>query len=106
MAWSTKGVVTDPVAGDVLADTGAIGPGAVTCTVVAYIQANTASVFDMQHRDATNATTLYSQKIYIPYGAPSGAYTFPVVFGLNEHLRIVLDIDVIGDVQASILTSL
>ena len=97
-AWSSNGTQTNPVAGQVLADTGPLG--AVTSgnfTVLIY--ADNTSTVEIEHRNALNTVTLDSQTVWL-----NGyqAVNISVTLLLNERIRVVSN-GFTGITQASIL---
>jgi len=103
--WFSSGVVTNPTASQVLADTGPIsGPTQIT---FCYIVAGTvASIFDVQ-LVASNGTTVRGEQ-YVPVPA-SSTQNFCLGQGLNiqtvannDHLRILNVASVTGKVSVSL----
>src|SRR5947209_8102332 len=103
MAWNTAGVLSAPTTGTILADTGALGATTLSFTILLY--ALDTCTIDIQHRNATNTTTLHSQLLYVTPGTNNPmTVTIQLTPGLNERLRVVAASDFYSDGQVSILS--
>ena len=103
MPWTSSGRITNPTAGQIVADSGALAGGtrepliAVACSV--------AVTLELQQRDAANAATLKSQIISVPantfvaFHVPMG---IPV--GDGERLRLENVSAVTGVLSVSVFT--
>jgi len=100
MAWDSAGLLSSPVSDTVLADTGALTAGALTVTLIIYAPGG--GGVELQQRNPTNTTTVMAQKLNIYGGIPITGSIGPILFSLNERLRIVADGDLTGDVQVSV----
>lgn len=99
--WFSEGQKTNPSTGDLLADTGAL-PVENGLLFTFIISSSVAFVADLQHRDATNTSTLKSQLMICP---ATDTITFGPVnryFLISERLRIVVGSGFTGACQASI----
>jgi hypothetical protein len=103
--WFTAGVLTDPVTDAILADTGAIA-GALPnsyCVNAIVISSNVAAVVILEQRNAANAANITSQAILIQ---ANDTITYPrfcvVLTGVNQRIRLRLNLGVTGVMQASI----
>lgn len=100
MAWHTAGPLEDPSAGDVLADTGALGVGVSGFTIL--IDTTAGGYVDLVHRNALNTQDLHLQKLYISPGTPLplGA---TLTLALNERLLLRVRDGLTGTIQGSFL---
>ena len=105
MSWLSSGRITNPTLDQVLLDTGALPAGVYF--FAAYGAGSVASVFEVQHRDATNTVTLKSQ--IIAAAASSIAPKFevsertPLTLAANERIRIIAVAAIVGAVSVSLL---
>jgi hypothetical protein len=107
--WFAGEVLTNPADGTLLADTGAIiPPGEYLFSV--HGTCSVAWVYDVQYRDATNATTNTSPSGFPCFqrrrlAAGTEDFIFPNKLSsilLNERVRVVLVGTIVGEVQMSI----
>lgn len=100
MAWISSGQVTNPVAGTVLCDSGALSAGAHEAVTI--LGATVACAVELQHRDAANAVTLHSQALGVgAFGtAQLPKITQQLVAG--ERLRVVAVTSPVGVVSVSL----
>lgn len=99
--WISGSVTVNPTDGAVLVDTGPLNAGNYLFATV--IVSTVDSAADMQYRDATNATSIDSQRRLIAAGT-NDDFLFPnkLTFAVNERLRVVQNGNVTGTVQSSI----
>jgi hypothetical protein len=98
--WVTNGIVTNPAAATVIADTGAIGGGASTYTVI--VAATVISRFEMAVRNAANNADVTVQNFFVP---ANGNFTAVLPIDVPPGGRIVIrtPASITGSVQGSIL---
>lgn len=101
MPWTTNGLLTDPSAGDLLADTGVLSAGFMSFTLMVYT--NGGVVFDLVQRNALNTADIGSQRLSIINTGNLHAQSIPLTLSLNQRVVIRNVNDVTGNVQASIL---
>ncbi len=97
----TQGVVANPAAGAILADTGqAPAKGEYTVYVVAW--ASAAAQMTLQHRDAANAANIAA----VEFGVPAGdtvSFSLPFSLDVNERVRVVMRAALTGNAAAAIV---
>lgn len=96
---NTAGELTNPAPGTLLADTGPLAGGNWSILVWLGIGGGTVADADfrIQRRDATNATSIWSQYGSIALaGQPFVVQTFSTVLALNERVRVISGPTVIG----------
>lgn len=100
-AWKTEGVKVAPVAGTVLADTGAIGlAGNYNFSVICA--ASTLAIVALEQRNEANTTTLKTQLFAVP--ATDTVMFSPrtsLLMQDNERIRLTVFLNVVGTVQCS-----
>lgn len=101
MAWATANTITDPTAGTILADTGALSIGLLSFTIL-LASSGPSATLELQLRNAANSANVATQTINST-GYGSDAIPVPIVIGLNQRLRLVVVNNYTGDVDASIL---
>lgn len=102
MAQATVGIMNSPIAGAILADTGALTMSAISPTIL--ITTQYAARATLALRNATNDADLWSHLIKTSSDSPIVATGVgSVTIGLNQRLVIRAESDMIGEVQASIL---
>lgn len=102
MAQATTGVMASPIAGTVLADTGALTTSTFSPTIL--ITTQYAARATLALRNATNDADVWSHLIKTSSDAPIvTAGVGSITVGLNQRLVIRAESDMIGEVQASIL---
>lgn len=96
----TAGVVVDPDAGDIIADTGAMGvsfSGLVTflmwATGTAYIT--------IARRNALNTADVWTQNYF---AGPNVWFSIPAALAAGQRLQVRMSYDYVGDIQSTILT--
>ena len=105
--WQT-GTVTNPGAGAVVVDTGAL-PADGNYKWCVWAAASVTAVLRIQHRDTSNATTLH--EFYVPVSAttPAPVFCAPENMGplllQDERIRVINNSIVVGVVSASIIRS-
>lgn len=102
--WLSSGRITNPIADQVIADTGAL-PG-ICRQFTAIASASVATIFELQLRNAANTATLKSQILAVPASGSITTSDQPnnAAFCMadNERLRIVTVVGVTGSVSASL----
>lgn len=101
MAWFSSEEVTDPSSDAILADTGQLGLGVATITILVFTT-YTSTVY-IELRNATNDATLNSQPIVIGSGSDV-IRDLPFSVGANQRIRLRLGTGFTGTIWASILT--
>ena len=101
MGWYSAGPIVDPSNDEILADTGALGLGLLTCTVMVYTT-YTCIVY-VERRNALNTSTVNSQPVQINSGSDV-IKPLPIAVNLGERVRLRLETGFTGSLQASILT--
>lgn len=102
MPWSSQGVLSNPVANAILADTGALL--AVTCTFTIIVSTQYAARVTIALRDATNTSDISSQLIRTLSDGPTMLTGLGgVLMALNQRLVIRAESAILGEVQASII---
>lgn len=98
--WVSGAIQTNPVDQTVLADTGPLLAGNY---LVAVSGAGSVTwVYDVQHRDSANGTTLQLQRRRPAAGDDDLVISNKVTLLVNERFRIILQGAVAGEVQMSI----
>ncbi len=99
-----SGRTTNPMAGDVIADTGARGVGLNQVHWVVASDAALKSLFTVEWRNAANSATLTSWSFIIPPGGGSVPMFSPLTLSMaaSERVRIVTPAAIVGDVFASV----
>jgi hypothetical protein len=103
----TAGVLTTPVSGTVLADTGALAAGNYLVLVEMGITYAASGIdFQIQRRDAANAASIWSQMFgVLPSGGCRESWLTYVTLSENERVRcIVATALASGAVQANVWT--
>jgi hypothetical protein len=101
MSWITEGLVTNPAAGAVLADSGPLPAGEYGLPAV-LVSSEVAVILVLQHRNAANNGNVRSHAI--PVAAMTPFYLPPPgneTFSGGERLRLVVLAAVVGRMQAS-----
>lgn len=100
--WVTEGPKTDPGAGTVLADTGALSIG-VTATII--VTGNAYFTFEIAKRNAANNADVTGMVHPIPFTSTPLLFmaSIPFTFTLGQRLVIRCQDDVVGTLQASIM---
>lgn len=102
MPWASQGVLSNPVANAVLADTGALL--AITCTFTIIISTQYASRVTIALRDSSNTADVSSHIIRTLSDGPTMLTGLGgVLMGLNQRLVIRAESAILGEVQASII---
>lgn len=103
MPWATQGRLTNPSAGAIVADTGALPAGTTYYPQVVVSSTATAQLI-FQRRNAGNTVTISEQLVVCPANQ-----TFQLSlngnlddWADNERFRVVLNANVTGSVQGSI----
>lgn len=105
MAWATAGIITNPTANQVIADTGPLPATAFVPTFMCW--ANVSCLITLRHRNATNTADLHTQQLFLStegtsfqlFGLPTA-----VTLGANERLILTVDNVFTGQIQCSIIT--
>lgn len=102
MPWASQGVLANPVANAILADTGTLL--AVTCTFTIIISTQYASRVTIALRDSLNTTDVSSQLIRTLSDGPTMLTGLGgILMALNQRLVIRAESAMLGEVQASII---
>lgn len=102
MGWHSNGALTNPVAGDILADTGPLLVGISTISVL--VDTTVAGYVELVHRNALNTTDLHTQPIWVDSGnkSPLGAQMGMTML-VNERFLLRALTSMLGTIKASIL---
>lgn len=102
MPWVSQGVLNNPGANTILADTGTMS--ALTFTFTVFISTQYASRVTVAIRDATNTSDVSSQLIRTLSDGPTMLTGMGgILMSLNQRLVIRAESAMLGEVQASIL---
>lgn len=98
--WVTDGIVTNPVAGRVIADTGSINGGGSTYTII--VAATAITRFEVAIRNAANNGDVSVQNFFVP---ANGNFTAVLPMDVPGGGRVIVRTPtaVTGSVQGSIL---
>ncbi len=103
--WVDGAIATNPTAGDILADTGALTVGEYVFAFLLVAMGLTSSGrLRIEHRNAANAANLAAQTF--PIGADSVLEpVFPTKISIveGERIRVLAGTSITGDVEVSIL---
>jgi len=104
MAWLSSGRITNPIADQVLVDTGQLPQGTMSFMLVG--SATVASVFEIQLRNAANTATLKSQILAVPASStaniPETPVNPPFAIATDERLRVIQVTGITGSVSVSL----
>lgn len=98
--WTSGAILTNPVDGTLLVDTGPLSNGNYLLACVGA--GSVAWTFDTQLRDAANATSLQSQRRRPAAGNEDFLFASKIAIALNQRLRCLLVGVIVGEVQMSI----
>lgn len=101
MAWDTAGIVVDPAATEILADTGALSIGLFNFTV--FIYANSFGRIELVQRNAANNADVKKQVILSLGTSEPLCFQFSQVLSINERIIVRCKDGFTGDAQASIM---
>jgi hypothetical protein len=100
--WNTNGIIVNPTAGQVIADTGSINGGSSYYTFV--VAANVAARFEIAVRNPANTADIVGnvQNFFVP---ANGNFTVVIPVDVPSNGRVVIRTPtaITGSVQASIL---
>jgi hypothetical protein len=103
MPWANSGRLTNPVAAQIVLDSGPLSAG--TRRLVIVLACSVAATCELQYRNAANDTTLKSQIICVP---ALGFVSLEIPQGLdnvdNERYRIELVATIAGILSCSVFT--
>jgi hypothetical protein len=103
--WVGGSAFTNPTSGTVLADTGAVSsasPSVGTIYEYGVVASSTvAAQLLIEHRDATDASTVESFNVFLPAGVV--AFFVPVRLVQNERVRVVLVSGITGSISVALL---
>lgn len=92
---------TNPTAGTVMADTGAVSQGGIY-TMRITLGANAQAAFDVQRRNAANGANVGDVvTLYAPTSG-SGQYVFDYELVVSERVRVVMNANLTGKACAAI----
>lgn len=100
MSWVSEGIKSQPLAGTVLADTGAM-ISARTIAASVFTWATKTAYLVFAQRDSLNASDIDAQRFDCPPGSDKMDFS-NVAVGINERLVVRCQRDVDGDIQVSI----
>lgn len=108
MGWRNSGRITNPIAGQILLDTGPLITGQYHFLV--YGAANANAAFEFQWRNALNTATLGSQIFAVAGFGSTPPFEIPRDFYIqttadNERFRIEMVNAVTGAVSVSMITN-
>lgn len=98
--WVTNGIVTNPTAGQVVADTGAIGGGSSTYNIL--VAGNVVSRFELAVRNAANTADVVVQNFFVQANGNFMAF-LPIDVPPGGRIVIRTPASITGSVQGSIL---
>jgi hypothetical protein len=102
MPWVSQGVLNNPGANTILADTGTLL--AVTCTFTIIVSTQYASRVTIALRDSSNTTDVSTQLIRTLSDGPTMLTGLGgILMALNQRLVIRAESTILGEVQASVL---
>lgn len=99
--WFEGDILTNPTNGTVLVDTGPLLKGVYLIAVTGAGSADW--VYDLQHRDSANATTVEGQRRRPAAGNEDWVFGNKIPVDTNERIRAVLVGNVTGEIQMSLL---
>lgn len=98
----TGGAFTNPAINTILADSGQVTDN--THEIYALCASTVAAVIVLEHRDAANATNVWSQYLILPANTTTQIVFIKwVVTTLNERVRFRLNAAITGSVQCSVV---
>lgn len=103
MAWFTEGKKTQPAAGDVLADTGAVAAALTVAPLQVVITATLAVTVELRHYDTNGTTILKSHFIKCAANDTIAIPFANIVLDTDQRLKVVNATATLGDVQASLV---
>lgn len=101
MAWVSEGIITQPLAGMVLADTGGVVT-AVRITPSVFTWATRTAHLVLAQRDAVNLNDIEFQRFDCDPGSNHMDFN-SISLAINERLVVRAQADVDGDIQVSII---
>lgn len=107
--WDTAGILTNPAANAILADTGpqtypTSGDGSGTLNFTVIVSSTVACIVHIELRDAANAATIKSQAVILPAnGTFQSIKNLAVPLNGGERLRLRLQAAITGSAQGSIV---
>lgn len=102
MPWVSQGVLNNPGANTILADTGTLL--AVTCTFTIIVSTQYASRVTIALRDSSNTTDVSTQLIRtLSDGQTMLTGLGGILMALNQRLVIRAESTILGEVQANVL---
>lgn len=99
--WTSGAVLTNPADQTVLVDTLAITPGGEFIFAI-YMAGSVAMVYDVQLRDAANATTLNFQRSRPAAGNDYMIFPNKITLTAGQRIRCLLQGAIVGEAQGSI----
>lgn len=99
--WAAGAVLSNPTDNTVIVDTGPISPGG-EYIFACYAAGSVAAVYDVEHRDAANASTLQSQRSRPAAGNDYFIFPNKITILNNERVRCSLRGGITGELQISI----
>lgn len=101
MSWVSEGVLTQPLRGAVLADTGGV-VAATKLTPTVFTWATKPAYLVFAQRDALNQTDVETQRLDCDAGFSHVDFN-SISLAINERLVVRAQVDVDGDIQVSII---
>lgn len=99
--WVSGGMKTDPVADDILADSGAL---AVGVTAAILVSSTVGLTVELVRRNAANNADVHVHPILVSAYVPFIASGIPIGLSINERVLLRVKDGATGDVQGSILS--
>jgi len=98
--WFQGSVLTNPADLTIVVDTGPMTAGNYLLSMLAA--GSVAVVYDWQHRDASNTSTLHSQRRRWASGPIDDLFGNDIALASGERIRIILQGAIVGEFQGSI----
>ena len=98
--WVSGSVFTNPLNGDVVVDTGALGAGEYLFAICGG--GSVAYTYDAEHRNAANDANIDAQRRYCAAGNEDFIFPCKLTLAANQRLRVSLVGNITGALQLSI----
>jgi len=91
--WFSNGPLTNPAANAILADTGpySVGGPSSICIRSMVVASTVTAIIILEHRDATNTSTVHSQGMPVPANSSMIYPSICVILSDQERIRIRLN---------------
>ncbi len=104
MAWFTNGLITNPIDGQLLVDTGALAAGTIGGSLLCY--STLPCLLTLHRHNSTNTADITTQKValgcfannFTVHSIPTG-----IILALNERVTVTIDTGFIGSIQVSLV---